>query len=539
MSFTTTFWEDMIMLKKMQNANDFFLIFFLLFVFGLGCGAPLNIAASTDSLGVETGDQGAVCHREAWVMVPEDWSSYSVAVAAPARGFQAKVSCPGDSEAEPIAEGGIQCVEGGAVVLDVNGFGVVVTDGSTRYLGIGAQTECGSSQQVELERVGTQDSSPAFSTLRVSEPISTIDSLLGPCAENDNRCDELGENDECLCRYPVEPADFGSAEGVVGDSLLEAIGNQDLQDIPQGFDQSRYQDLPRILQGFDQSRYPVDSGSAEGVVGDSLLDATGNQGIPRIFQGFEQNAPEIAAICWTGTCIALGNTISRDCSASILNNKFLLTAAHCVDSVYLDDTGTEVVNLGQITIRRTPSGGTDPIRVYRGPASVYRHPQYTEDEDHPDHTRFDLAVVMTAEPMSAWYNARYYASLDWPWFDTEYCFGYGDSSDFNSSRCRRARANSFIWDWNDLITLWWPISPTPAFAVDGDSGGACMFPKSNRWLSTVVIGTGGPNNMQGPKIAREFINFVRTEAPRELSGSPLNCPVFSAGGTPYWRCQSD
>ena len=240
--------------------------------------------------------------------------------------------------------------------------------------------------------------------------------------------------------------------------------------------------------------------------------------------------------------ITLGGSL---CSASVLSEHWLLTAAHCVHG---KGSG------GTVTVRYASSAGA-ATSVYSGPAKYHKNPSYSPGWFWPDRED-DVALIRLtsgsginlgltgraslwgySKPWSSsWSSQRNFSMIGWGLTDPS----GGDDCVAGTAGMKRL-GTGFRVDKTSTATktVEAPIGDT--HACGGDSGTPWTFVRGGRYIAFAVHSGRMPDFLvagdihQAPLITPKY-SWIYTAS--KNTGLMLDCKTAGyAGGVPYMECE--
>jgi hypothetical protein len=246
------------------------------------------------------------------------------------------------------------------------------------------------------------------------------------------------------------------------------------------------------------------------------------------------NAKEVSG-AWQVVMLGWNN---RLCTGSVLSQRWILTAAHCVIGVEKEKTFDIVWNDPDTNQR---------VRVYNDrPLQTFHHPFATGHVGGDD-----IALILLDEAgLDTTWQMRIYTDPREPWqmgSDEPRGFtdvGWGQGSpDGSPDTCLPGTTGKkrMTEGWSVSRTILpWPkmvraSHPTQKICP-GDSGSPWFFTRGSRFLQFAVH-SGGENTEQGVLLAQKVPWIERTT---EEAGAPLVCNTFkTTDGYLYKRCDDE
>jgi hypothetical protein len=174
--------------------------------------------------------------------------------------------------------------------------------------------------------------------------------------------------------------------------------------------------------------------------------------------------------------VCSGESCASFCSGTLVSNRWVLTAGHCVDALE-HDYGVHNVSFAIGSDVRTASGRDALLPVQGGE----QHPRYHPDLEH------DIGLVELAESID---SATQPVAISAPaehWLHTPLRYvGYGVTSDEADDAGQKRRADIPLQGWDEQ----WLLAEDPEGNTNlcwGDSGGAAMMPLDGGGFALVGV----------------------------------------------------
>lgn len=229
------------------------------------------------------------------------------------------------------------------------------------------------------------------------------------------------------------------------------------------------------------------------------------------------------------------------CSGVTLSERYILTAAHCVDD-QLGFPGTRRGSIGNISVRYS-STGTSPTTVYTGPASASVPFNYLLQHSDPGNwSEHDIALIQLGGDASNYVRARWHSLPAEPSVIQHEVVGWGNHGEWADSPSGSGNVrmlglmNSHGWDNNQGINLVGGSVPDP-----GDSGGGSFIKPG--YSTRVLVGINAAlvwdwwnAGMDASRVSTHAVWAITESA---VMGRPLSCHSSSVAGVPYYYGCSD
>jgi len=237
-----------------------------------------------------------------------------------------------------------------------------------------------------------------------------------------------------------------------------------------------------------------------------LLAATAFGQDDKIVNGIEvtgSDFPEVVAVQGNGSI----------CTGSLIHPEWVLTAAHCWDSVDISNVPN---GNGSVFFGNNVSGGGTRISV----AEVIVHPTYwsigfspNAQQEGVDGTRDDISLLRLSEPATTQLMALNETEIDDTWIGSQVTFiGYGITAFQGSGSGIKRYTTSFIDSYDDFDRVFAFDRENGNSTCQGDSGGPGVIYEGNAYIqfSVTAFGTACGSSPGGHMRVDAYVSWIRS-----------------------------